>query len=409
LRHDPEPRVTAPGRSSRGAARIVAGLLLAGFALRFQLAGVGPLIPAIQRDLQLDHVVVGLFVTVPLAAIGLAALVAPRISRLLSSRGSLTAGLLAVGVIGALRVLPDSFAVMIALSIPVGVGVGLGTAGFPIAIRAYLPAAPAKATAVYAFGLYVGAMVAAASAVPLSSAVGGWRLALLSLSIITLLVAAAWHVLARRDHPASSATTQTATDQSWVLPGLGAAIAVYALRSAVFQGYNAWLPSIYVERGWTPEAAGGLLAVLVGSGAVAVLLVGPLADWRGSRRSHLAASALLLLIGSGGLAALPDFGWLWAVVVGLAVGAQFTVSLTLPLDLARTRSSLAATAAIIVGVGSLVGSVTPTALGALRDLSGSFAASSWSLAGLAACLVVAAALFRAGAPHAPAERPASGA
>lgn len=376
----------------------MAGLVLSGFALRFQLAGVGPLIPAIQADLQLDHAVVGLFVTVPLAAIGLAALVAPRIARPLPSRGSLTAGLLAVGAIGVLRVVPENFLPMLALSIPLGLGVGLGTAGFPIAIRAYLPASPAKATAVYAFGLYTGAMVAAAAAVPLSLAVGGWRLALISLSIVTLGAAAAWHWLARSDAPAPDVGMEPA-EESWLLPGLGAAIAVYAIRSAIFQGYNAWLPSIYVERGWSAEAAGGLLAVLVGAGAVAVLLVGPLADWRGSRRSHLAASAVLLFIGTTGLAAMPDFGWLWAGVVGLAIGAQFTVSLTLPLDLAPTRASLAATAAIIVGIGSVIGSVTPTALGAVRDLSGSFAASSWSLAGLAACLFVAAALFRTGAKH----------
>jgi CP family cyanate transporter-like MFS transporter len=384
-------------KRSAGAARIVGGLFLSGFALRLHLSGVGPLVPAIQDDLHLDHAAVGLFVTVPLFAIGLAALAAPRLALRVGPRAALTIGLVSVAVLGGLRVLPDGFALMVLLSVPLGIAVGIGSAGLPLAIRAYLPSGPAKATGAYALGLYVGAMVAAASAIPLSLALGGWRLSLFSLSLGTLVAAGAWYGLAPRDRQERLVEhDEPATRESWLVPGLGFAVAVYAIRSAIFQGYNAWLPSIYIENGWDPQAAGGLLAVLVGSGAVAVVIAGPLADWRGSRRIHLTASALLLLVGATGLIVWPGLAWLWAVVAGLAVGAQFTVTLTLPLDLARSRASLAATAAIVVGIGSLVASITPMVLGALRDLFGDFSVSSWLLAAFSACLVVASSLFGTG-------------
>jgi CP family cyanate transporter-like MFS transporter len=346
-----------------------------------------------REELQLDHAVVGLFVTVPLFAMGFAALLAPAVVRWIGPRGALTVGLLTVAALGVLRVLPDDFVYMVALSLPMGIAVGIGSAGLPLAIRAYLPAAPATATSVYALGIYVGAMVGAAAAVPLSVALGGWRLALLSLTLGTLAAAAVWHRLASRARSGPETATAT-TVRSWLIPGLGSAIAVYAIRSAIFQGYSAWLPSMYVEKGWSAQAAGALLAVLIGAGAVAVLIAGPLADWRGSRRLHLSASAALLLIGGTGLILWPGLALVWAAVTGLAIGAQFTVALTLPLDLATSRASLVAAAAIVVGIGSLVGSVAPTALGALRDGSGTFTISSWVLVGLSALLLLTAVAFR---------------
>jgi CP family cyanate transporter-like MFS transporter len=386
------------------AARIVAGLFVSGFALRLQLAGVGPLIPAIQDELQLDHAVAGLFITVALFAIGLAALAAPWIARQMGPRGALTAALVSVAVLGGLRVMPEAFLLMLALSVPLGIAVGIGSAGLPLAIRAYMPTAPARTTSVYALGLYVGAMAAAATAIPISLALGGWRLSLLSLSLGTLVAAAAWYGLAPRDRQERPAEHDAPRSrESWLVPGLGFAVVVYAIRSAIFQGYSAWLPSMYIENDWNPREAGALLAVLVGAGAVAVLVAGPLADWRGSRRLHLTASALLLLVGAIGLIVLPSLAWLWAVVAGLAVGAQFTVALTLPLDLAPSRGSLAAISAIVVGVGSLVASVTPTALGALRDLVGNFSVSSWLLAGLSAFLVFSSALVDTRAQSSPSQ------
>jgi CP family cyanate transporter-like MFS transporter len=49
---------------------LLAGLFLAGLALRPQIVGVGPLIPAIQDDLDISHAVAGLLGTIPVLCMG---------------------------------------------------------------------------------------------------------------------------------------------------------------------------------------------------------------------------------------------------------------------------------------------------------------------------------------------------
>ena len=41
-----------------------------------------------------------------------------------------------------------------------------------------------------------------------------------------------------------------------------ASVSVFGLMGSIFYGLNSWLPDVYVERGWSQSAAGGLLAVL---------------------------------------------------------------------------------------------------------------------------------------------------
>ena len=65
---------------------LLAGLFLAGFALRPQIVGVGPLIPSIERDLDVSHAVAGLLNTIPVLCMGLFALPAPVLTRRYGSR-----------------------------------------------------------------------------------------------------------------------------------------------------------------------------------------------------------------------------------------------------------------------------------------------------------------------------------
>ena len=61
--------------------------------------------------------------------------------------------------------------------------------------------------------------------------------------------------------------------------------------SATYYGLNAWLPDVYVERGWSEGKAGALLAVLNATQIVAGLAVAFLADRMWSRRTWMSACA----------------------------------------------------------------------------------------------------------------------
>ena len=148
----------------RGA--LLAALFLGALALRPQLVGIGPLIPAIQLDLDTSHAVAGLLGTIPVLCMGLFAPPAAFLSRRLGSRHALAAALALIGVFGIARALVPGAALLILLTIPVGIGMGLGNALLPVAVKERFADRPVFATGVYAAGINVGATVSSATRRP---------------------------------------------------------------------------------------------------------------------------------------------------------------------------------------------------------------------------------------------------
>lgn len=52
-------------------------------------------------------------------------------------------------------------------------------------------------------GIQLGSTVSAAIAVPVAGVLGGWRAALIALSVVSCLIAGAWAVLERGSEPTS--------------------------------------------------------------------------------------------------------------------------------------------------------------------------------------------------------------
>ena len=163
--------------------------------------------------------------------------------------------------------------------------------------------------------------------------------------------------------------------------------------SFVFYGLNSWLPDVYVERGWSQSAAGGLLAVMNTLTIPVGFVVAWSADHRGTRRMWLAAAATLQLASLAGVVLAPSAGWLWAVLLGVAIGPLFPLTMTLPLDAAEGPAEVAALAGMMLGLGYTLSSAGPLLLGAVRDFSGGFNAVLWVLVAAAALLLLVDASF----------------
>ncbi len=163
--------------------------------------------------------------------------------------------------------------------------------------------------------------------------------------------------------------------------------------SSVFYGLNSWLPDVYVERGWSDGSAGALLAILNALTIPVGFAVAWIADHRGQRRMWLAGAAALQLVASLGIVAVPAAGWLWAVVLGVAIGPLFPLTMTLPLDAADQPAEVASLAGMMLGVGYTLSAASPLLLGAIRDLAGGFGAVLWTLVGAGAALVLVDASF----------------
>ena len=76
----------------------------------------------------------------------------------------------------------------------------------------------------------------------------------------------------------------------------------------------------------------------------------------------------------------------------MGLGALFPLALTLPLDASAQPADVGPLTGLMLGVGYVVSSVAPVAMGAARDIVGSFTASLVLLAIAAGFLTVVASL-----------------
>ncbi|MCL4290929.1 MAG: MFS transporter [Thermoleophilia bacterium] len=372
------------------------GLLVALFAsalaLRPQLVGVGPLLPGIQDDLAVSHAVAGLLGTIPVLCMGLFAPPAPYLSSRLGSRYAIAACLAAIATFGVARALVPSAAAVILLTVPVGVGIGFAGALLPVAVKERFPHRPAFATGVYATGINLGSALSASLAVPIAGAAGGWRSSLLVFSVFTGALVVLWLGLTRGERTGQITGFRPPRPPfrsriAWLLA------AVFCLMAVVFYGLTAWLPDVYVERGWSESSAGGLIAVLNLASLPTTLLVPWLADHYGSRRLYLVSAAGLMTGALVGVVLAPGGAWAWAALTGIAIGALFPLVLTLPLDVADRPEHVGAVAGLMLGAGYAFSAVAPFGLGAIRDAAGDYTTVLWVIvAASAATLALAATL-----------------
>jgi MFS transporter, CP family, cyanate transporter len=364
---------------------LLAGLFLAGLALRPQIVGVGPLIPQIKPDLGISHAVAGLLGTIPVLCMGVFALPAPALTRRYGSRLALAACLALIGVFGLARAAAPGAAAVIALTFGVGLGLGFAQALMPVAVKERFASRPAFATGIYVLGINIGSAVSSSLAVPIADAAGSWRWALVSFSAVTVALVGVWLGLTRGEPPHRRAEVAHVR-LPWRNPVAWQLVGIFGSMACVFYGLNAWLPDAYVERGWSDGKAGALLAVLNIAALVTTIVVPWFADRRGSRRAYLGAASAVAALACAGFVLLPGAGFAWAAVVGLCTGVMFPLVMTLPVDVGRRPAEVGAVAGMMLGVGYTIGAVAPLVLGAVRDATGTYRVTLWLITAFAALL-----------------------
>jgi MFS transporter, CP family, cyanate transporter len=364
---------------------LLAGLFLAGLALRPQIVGVGPLIPEIEDDLDVSHAVAGLLTTIPVLCMGMFALPAPRVSRRYGARLAIAACLGLIGVFGVARGVVPGAAGVILLTFGVGVGLGLAQALMPSAVKERFALRPAFATGIYVLGFNIGSALSSVLAVPIADATGSWRWSLVVFSAATLALVPAWIWLTRgepahRRLEATRVRLPFGSGTAWALVG------IFGSMACVFYGLNSWLPDAFVEHGWSDRKAGALLAVLNITALVTTVIIPWLSDQVGSRRFYLVAFSGALVLGLAGFVLFPGGAWVWASVAGLCTGAMFPLVMTLPVDIGKRTTDVASITGLMLGVGYMIGAVAPLLLGAARDLTGTYTTTLWLIVGASATL-----------------------
>jgi MFS transporter, CP family, cyanate transporter len=366
----------------------LAALFLIAVGMRSQLSGLPPLLPQVEAEFGMSHSWGGLLLSLSFVTMGIGALAASLTRRSVGSVRGITFTTAVIVVSGVARAAAPSAAAVTAIGIPLGLATGLQTALLPVVTKERFGQ---LATSVYVIGISVGSGLALATAAPIAAATGGWRPVVLTFALITAVLAIPWLFLDRGPRTRTDgSTTSLRLHSSAALP-----IAVFSLQSALFFGLSTWLPSAYIERGWTATDAGLLGSGLLVSSVIGSAAIAPLARSRGSTGHWLIVAALIAVVASVGLVVVPDAGWTWTALAGASTGALLVISLKLPLDLFEDARDVAALSGFMLAFGYWTGGAAPFVLGVLRDTSGSFDASFAALGALSLGLLVIAAWLSA--------------
>jgi MFS transporter, CP family, cyanate transporter len=359
-------------------------LFLVALGLRPQIVAVGPLLPDIQADLAIGHAVAGLLATIPVLCMGVFALIGPWLGRLLGVERAIAAGVGGIALFGLLRAVAPETLTILLLTFGVGVGVAVVGPLLPTVVHQRAANVAALTTGVYAGGIVVGASLGAALAVPLADFGDTWRVPLAAFSLAALLTLGVWIALER---PGRAPPTDAQPPRlPWRRGRAWALALLFAAQSTLFYAVAAWLPTIYVERGWAAADAGLLLALVNGISLFSTFGGPALAQRWGSRRLHLLVASGFSLAGVLGIAVLPDLALPWVALLGLGLGAVFPLALTLPVDMAERPGDAGGLAAIMLFGGYALSAGGPVALGWVREATGDFGVGVWLLVGIALAL-----------------------
>lgn len=392
----------------------VLALVFIAMVLRPAVAAVGPLLSDISASLPLNPTETSILASAPVFCFGLGAFLGPALFRKFGLHHAMFYVLIALLVSTVGRMFGGAV-FLLAGTVVVGLAIAVANVLLPTVVRTDYPKRISLITGIYTTLLAVFASFAAATAVPWSQSLGGWRNALLIWSIPVLIAVLLWAAqLHRAEKPVEATAQSTDTHNSekravnrspitWLLVGF------FGLQSLGFYAILGWLPNALISAGAEPISAGAVLGTTTAIGIPFGLL---LSSFMGRFKSLALWSALASLLPAVGftmlaitLAAKPADIAAQATIAGALIGlgqaSTFPLSLSLIGSRASNKSQTTMLSALSQGWGYLLAGVGTLLVGLIADAAGSFAIPFAALAALSFVQVLVG--YLAGRPgHIPA-------
>ena len=347
---------------------LLLGLVLVALNLRPALSSLAPLLNTVREHTGLSAAAAGLLTTLPVLCLGLFAPLAPRLARRLGAERTVLVILLLLAAGIVLRSLFPIAGLFLG-SLVAGASIGIIGVLLPGIVKRDFPHIAGIMTGVYTMALCLGAALAAGASVPLAELFGdAWQPALAAWALPAVLAALVWLPQTRQAQHAHRQAFQVRG--LWRDPLAWQVTLYMGLQSSLAYIVFGWLPSILIDRGLSPTAAG-----LMMSGSVMVQLLSALgAPWLGTRgRDQRLVVFLVLALTLAGLLGLlyaPGGSlWLWAVVLGLGQGGTFSIGLALIVLRSPDAHVASHLSGMAQGVGYTLAALGPFLVGLVHDLS----------------------------------------
>ena len=376
-----------PKKIATGSFLLVAAIFLISINLRPAVTAVGPVLEFIRADVGLSALFAGALTSIPLAVFAVMSPWAAAIGNRLGIERAIFISLLVLAGGILLRSAPSLFA-LYAGSLVLAAAMAVGNVLVPSLIKRDFPHKVSLMTSVYATTLSAFASLSSGIAVPLAQALpGGWRSSLavwFSPAVVTALILLPQ--LKNATKPLA-APGEKAVQSVW-RSRLGWNVTLFmGLQAMSFYVMLGWLSSILQGQGYTPLAAGWIVALFPALGIPAGFIFPAMMSRFKDQRALCAFWSSMMLAGYVGMIVLPQFTVLWVIVSGTALGFCFPLALAFFALRASDARQAAALSGMAQSVGYGVAAVGPILFGALHDWTGGWNAA---LLMLAACAAVQA-------------------
>ncbi|MDN5873188.1 MAG: MFS transporter [Sinobacteraceae bacterium] len=367
---------------------LVLAIVLLAFNLRIIFPTLSVLLPDIVAQTGLSSAAAGYLTTLPVLCMGVFAPLAPWCAQRIGIEATLLVALLLLAVGTALRGFVGVSGLFVGTALA-GAAIAIGNVLLPALAKRDFSQHVATLTGVYVMAMYVGASLAAATTVPLArqfdlGGLHGWSLGVAIWALPAVAVALVW--LPRLRHSSRGAAPAAGKVTGLWRDALAWQVTLFmGLQSALAYCAVGWAAPIVRSRGLDASQAGLAASVIMVATIVGSLGAPVFMRWFSDQR--FLCVTLNILTGGAllGLLLAPLWSvWGWAALEGFASGSLFAVALTV-IGL-RSRDSDVATrlSGMAQSVGYIVAAGGPLMVGLLLDWTGSFAASGWLFAAVAA-------------------------
>jgi CP family cyanate transporter-like MFS transporter len=364
-------------------------IVIATINLRPGLLTLGPVLPAVQRALDLSPLAAGMLTALPILALGLASALAVPLGLRLGWNGGLLFALLLTGSGIVLRS-TGTESMLFAGAALLGVGIGIGNVLVPTLVKARLANHIGLAMGIYTMSLAAGALASSTVTPLLLARFGDWK-PTLAIWAIPAFIAAAVTLPTLIDNIRPQ---RRRTGTPLHFSKLAWAVATYmGLQSALFYSVALWLGALMTARGMPLPDLAIALTLFYFTQFLSALVV-PILLTK-SKRQDIVAAALVAAVGAIIVATLYgplSIAYLTCGLLGIAMGGVFAAALTFQVIRARTHDTAARLSSMAQCFGYIIASIGPLVLGLVSKWPDARLASTIWLLLLVAITMVAGAL-----------------
>lgn len=349
---------------------VVIGIVLIASTLRAPLTAVGPVIENIQSDLKINHVLAGFITIIPLVIFGLVSMWVTRILKRFEMTHILFVAVI-VTIIGLVIRISGDLLMFVIGTIIIGTSIAFCNVTLPAYAKQYFPLQIGLITGIYSATMNFTAGLGGGLSYPLSQ-VSGWDYRLsLSFWVVFAVVAILFWLPQLKVKDKSALQKDAHAVYPIIKSKLAWAVALLmAFQSMSFYCIVAWYPSILISKGISPETAGYMLMLNQFAQLPMTFTFPIIAAKMKNQRRLIQMITLLFLIG---------FSLLWSqhvmllilamIFSGLAIGACFSLCMTLFSIRAKTTQGSMQLSGFGQSVGYWIAAIGPFLMGALYDYS----------------------------------------